>query len=80
MKEFKEQILSISSGKLNQSQLLSILVLASQMLEIETVSEMARKEGKTPRGILISNNYQKVSISKAKFAVKGLAEESSLPI
>ena len=75
MEEFKKQLISISSGKLNKDQLVSILLLTASQLEINTVSEMARLEGKTPRGILISKQYKKISIGKAKLAIKGVQED-----
>lgn len=62
----------------NKDTLLSLLVLISQNLEIDTISEMARKENKTPRGIRMSNQYQKINIGKQVFAIKGL-ENNGLP-
>lgn len=53
----------------------SILVLITQNLEINTISEMARIENKTPRGIRFSNQYKKLHIGKQLFAVKGMAED-----
>ena len=76
MEEFKNQIVNISSGKYIQSQLVSILILCVDELDINTISEMARKEGKTPRGIKISNQYKKVKIGKQVFAIKGLKEDN----
>jgi hypothetical protein len=58
--------------------LVSIMILSSQLIDIDTVSEMARKEGKTRRGIETSNKYHKVMIGKQKFAIKGL-DENNLP-
>ena len=58
--------------------LVSIMLLSSQLIDIDTVSEMARKEGKTRRGIETSNKYRKVMIGKQKFAIKGL-DENGLP-
>ena len=75
MENFKKQLISISSGDLTSEQLLSILVLTAQMLDINTISEMARKEGKTPSGIRNSNRYRKIQIGKQKFAVNGLVED-----
>jgi len=78
MEEFTKQIVSIDKGNLTKEQLVSILVLTAQKLEINTISEMARIEGKTPRGILISNQYNKIVIGKQKFAIKGM-NNSNLP-
>lgn len=58
--------------------LVSILLLSSDLIEIDTVSELARKEGKTRRGIETSNKYRKIMIGKQKFAIKGL-DENGLP-
>lgn len=74
MENFKDQILSIESGKYTDDQLVSILILSAGKLKINTISEMARIENKTPRGILISNQYRKISIGIQKFAIKGLTE------
>ena len=62
--------------KANENQVVSILVLCSQILEINTISEMARMENKTPRGIKISNQYKKINIGKQVFAIKGISEDN----
>ena len=62
--------------KANEKQVVSILVLCSQILEINTISEMARMENKTPRGIKISNQYKKINIGKQVFAIKGISEDN----
>jgi len=66
------------SKELDSEKLVSILLLISQRLDIDTISETARKEGKTPAGIRFSNNYRKVNIGKQLFAVTGL-KNSELP-
>jgi len=76
MEEFKNQLLAISEGKYTKEQLVSILVLCASELEIDTISETARKENKTPRGILISNNYRKIKMGKQMFAVIGLCDDN----
>lgn len=76
MEHLKNQVLSISSGEYTKEQLVSILILCVSELEIYTISEMARKESKTPRGISISNRYRKIMISKQKFAIKGLSDDN----
>lgn len=78
MEEFKNQVLSISNGKYTKEQLVSILILCANELDINTVSEMARQENKTPRGISISNKYRKIKIGIQTFAVKGL-KDNNLP-
>ena len=66
--------------------LVSIMVLCSQMLDMDTVSEMARKGKKeggvsTPRGIIKSNKYIKKYIGKQQFAIKGegILDDSEFP-
>ena len=76
MEHFKNQLVSISEGKYTKDQLVSILILCANELDINTVSEMARLEKKTPRGINISNQYQKIMIGKQKFAIKGLSKNN----
>ncbi len=72
MELFKDVILNISEDKFSADQLVSILLLIADKLPIDTISETARKEGKTPRGIEISNQYRKIKIGKQKFAIPGL--------
>lgn len=76
MDKFTETLLLLDSDEFDKNQVVSILLLASQQLEIDTVSEMARKEGKTPSGIKISNQYRKIKIGKQLFAVKGLSDDN----
>ena len=58
--------------------LVTILELCKNSINIDTVSGMARKEGKTPTGIRKSNQYRKVKIGDALLVVKGL-EENQFP-
>jgi len=76
MELFKNQLLSISTGEYTKDELVSILILCASELDINTVSEMARKENKTPRGINISNQYRKIMIGKQKFVVRGLSNNN----
>lgn len=62
----------------DHNKLVSILELCVSSINIDTISETARKENKTPRGIRISNQYRKVQIGKATLAVTGL-KENNLP-
>lgn len=78
MEEFKNQLLKIESGIFNEEQLLSNLLLCVSNLEIDTVSEMARKLNKTPKGLKDSNNYRKIKIGKQTFVVNGL-RDNNLP-
>ena len=63
---------------LTKSELLSILELVSTKIDIDTVSGMARKENKTPRGIKTSNQYRKIKIGSQLMAVKGV-KQTNLP-
>jgi len=76
MQGFKETIVSIEKGKFTVSQLVSILILTASKLKINTISEMARLENKTPRGILISKRFKKIKIGVQKFAVGDCPEDS----
>ena len=58
--------------------LVTILELIENKLDIDTISEMARKEGKSPNGIRQSNCYRKLKIGKQTMAVKGI-RDNKLP-
>jgi len=75
-KTFKTTLLTIEQGDYITQQLVSILVLCASKLEINTISEMARLENKTLRGIKISNQYKKINIGKQTLAIKGVCEDS----
>ena len=72
---FKEMLINLDSEKYTKKQLVSLLILITSKLEINTISEMARIEDKTPRGITISNQYKKIKIGKQSFAIKGIKED-----
>ncbi len=72
MNNFTKALLDIEEGNFSLTQLVSLLVLIESNIEIDTISEMARKENKTPRGIRTSNQYQKIKIGKQVMAIKGL--------
>jgi len=67
-----EILISIENNNFKIENLVSILELAVSKLNINTISGMAKSEGKTPRGIRVSNCYRKTLIGKQKFAIKGL--------
>lgn len=67
-----------NSEDLTKSELLSILELVSTKIDIDTISGMARKENKTPRGIKTSNQYRKIKIGSQLMAVKGV-KQTNLP-
>ena len=70
----REAILLISNSNFTADQLVSILILTAKNLDILTISKMARKEGKTPTGIKISNNYLKQEIGGQLMAIKGASQ------
>jgi len=76
MDKFKETILLIENDNFTLKQLVSILILLLSKLKINTLSGMARSEGKTRRGILISNKYKKIDIGDQQMAIKGICEDS----
>jgi hypothetical protein len=76
MELFKNQLLNISQGKYTKEQLVSILILTASELEVYTISEMARRESKTPPGIRNSKRYKKIEIGGQLFAIKGIKEDS----
>jgi len=78
MDKFKETLILIEKNKFTLSELVSILVLIVSKININTISGMARSEGKTPRGIKISNRYRKELIGEQLMCIKGI-EESKLP-
>lgn len=70
LEKYKQTILAIDSGEFNSDMLVSILELIAYNIGLNTISEMARIEGKTPRGIRISNQYKKIQIGKQKLCFK----------
>ena len=76
--KLKETILLVSSDELDINQLLIILQLTVSKLDINTVSETARTEGKSPNGIDGSKRYRKIMIGKQKMVIKGI-EDSDMP-
>ena len=70
LEKFKQTLLCIDSGEFNTEMQVSILELIAERIGLNTISEMARIEGKTPRGITISNHYKKIQIGKQKLCFK----------
>jgi hypothetical protein len=65
--------LLIEINKINDlNQLVQILELVAFKSGVQTISEMARIEGKSPNGVNQSKNYRKVMIGGQKMCVKGL--------
>ena len=78
MNNLANTIQLIESGDFSLESLVSILILIESKIDIDTVSGMARKEDKTPRGIRTSKQYRKIKIGGQLMVVKGLSE-SYLP-
>ena len=76
--KLKETILLVSSDELDVNQLLIILELTVSKLDINTVSETSRLEGKSPNGINGSKRYRKIMIGKQKMVIRGI-NESEMP-
>ena len=72
IKQYKKAKYNFENNNFKIENLVSILELAVSKLNINTISGMAKSEGKTPRGIRVSNCYRKTLIGKQKFAIKGL--------
>ena len=70
LEKFKQTLLCIDSGEFDAEMQVSILELIAERIGLNTISEMARIEGKTPRGITISNQYKKIKIGKQKLCFK----------
>ena len=78
MKTSNEILIYIENSNISVQSLVSILELTVSKIEINTISEMARLENKTPTGIKTSNCYRKLKIGKQKFAIKGI-RDNNLP-
>jgi hypothetical protein len=78
MSKLANILIAIDQDDLTTSELVSVLEMVCTKIDINTISGMARSEGKTPRGIKISNQYRKVEIGCQLMAING-AKEDSLP-
>jgi len=78
MEKSKYQILEEIEQETDLNKLLAILELTAHKLKINTISEMARLEGKSPNGIRESKRYRKVHIGVQVMCVKGLTD-TNLP-
>jgi len=74
MKTFRDIIIAIETRELTLNQKTCILEFLCTKIDINTISGMARKENKTPRGIKISNRYRKINIGDALLCIKGLKD------
>ena len=75
MNNFKETLLLIDRSGFESNELVSILELVVSKLHIDTISGMARSEGKTPRGIKISDRYKKTTIGCQTMVVAGVRDD-----
>lgn len=78
MKNHKDILLSLHNTELTSKEYVLLLDFICTKIDINTISGMARSENKTPRGIKVSNQYQKINIGDAKLCVKGV-EKNKLP-
>ena len=78
MEVSKYQILKEIEKETDLNKLVSILEVTANKLEINTISEMARLEGKSPNGIRESQKYRKVRIGVQLLCIKGL-DDTNLP-
>lgn len=78
MKRFTNILKSIDESSLTDNEVLLIIEMLCTKIDINTISGMARSEGKTPRGIKISNQYRKIRIGDALLCVKGI-KNNNLP-
>jgi hypothetical protein len=78
MENTKYQLLNEVDKENDLNKLVAILELASHKLQINTISEMARLEGKSPNGIKQSNKYRKIYIGVQLMCVKGL-DDNQMP-
>ena len=74
----RDILLSLENDNHSLSDLVAILELTAHKTGINTISEMARIEGKSPNGINQSKNYRKVFIGTQKMCVKGL-KDTNMP-
>jgi hypothetical protein len=74
----KDIALALDNDSFDLLELVTILELTKDKLNINTISEMARQENKSPNGIRVSNKYRKIKIGKQIMVVKGV-DNSNLP-
>jgi len=74
----KDIVLALDNDSFSLLELVTILELTKDKLNINTISEMARQENKSPNGIRVSNKYRKIKIGKQIMVVKGV-DNSNLP-
>lgn len=75
MNTLNECLLLIDSDKLSLSDKVTILEVLINTIDINTVSGMARQEGKSPNGIRESNQYRKLMVGCQKMVINGLIDD-----
>lgn len=78
MNKLAKTLVFIENDGFSASELLSLFEFISTKIDIDTISGMARKENKTPRGIKTSNQYRKIKIGCQTMAIKGI-KHTNLP-
>jgi len=61
---------AIIKKEIDSDNLVTILELININLNINTISEVVRIEGKSPNGIRKSNRYKKIKLGKQVMAIK----------
>ena len=74
MNEPEIQAIKTVAESKNIAFLVTILELASQTSGVDTISEIARKNGISPNGVKSSKRYRKIKIGKQQMAVGGIRE------
>jgi len=76
MEKAENQILIDINHIVDLNKLVAILELSAYKLNIKTISEMARQEGKSPNGIRKSKAYLKINVGGQLMAVKGVRDNN----
>jgi GTPase Era involved in 16S rRNA processing len=76
MDKHTETLIYLDSEELTKSELVSYLTIVVSRLEIDTLSEMARRENKCRTGIIVSDCYKKIKIGKQTLAIKGVRQDN----
>ena len=66
----KDIKLAVINNKISQGDMVTILLLLVNELQVYTISEMARRENKTPQGIKKSSRYRKINIGNKLMCIK----------
>ena len=74
----RNQVLNYINKSEDLEELVAILELTAHKTGVNTISEMARLENKSPNGINQSNQYRKIDLGIQKMCVKGLTD-TTLP-